>query len=49
MRNEHDIHHRGETYCKVFVIVLVLRPETVVSRDGFYPPAAPDAHGIYFS
>lgn len=36
----------GKRYCKIFVVVLVFRPETVISGDGLYPPAAPDAHGI---
>ena len=29
-----------------FGIVLMLWPETVISKDGFYPPDAPNVHGI---
>lgn len=47
MRDENDIHHRGDTHCQTFVVVLMLWPETIISKDGFYPPDAPDPPGIY--
>ena len=48
VRGEHGIHHTWEI-CQTFVVLLLLLPETVISKDGFQLSDAPDAPGIYSS